>query len=128
MDINLKPETLFLFACIPIRLFLVGLGIQLSGWARVTYGALLLFPAVGFLGLYFSNSRMNASEAGGKTWWTSLRLIHGLLYLGAAIYGLQESSLMWIPLLLDWIIAVVLIWGKQYIVHTQSLFKRFEFL
>jgi len=112
---NLNPETLFLFVCIPLRLFLVGLGFQVSGWVRIAYGSLLLFPALGFLGLYFSNSRLNAFEGGGETWWAPLRLIHGLLYLCAAIYGLQGSSFVWIPLLLDWFIAVGLIWGKRFL-------------
>ena len=45
---------------------------------------------------------MNAAEAtGGKTWWAPLRLMHGMLYLTAAIYGTSQSRLTWVPLALD---------------------------
>ena len=57
--------------------------------------------AFGFLYLYFTNGRLNAPEAGGKTWWSKLRIIHGLLYLTAGIYALQNNKLCWVPLLID---------------------------
>ena len=44
-------------------------------------GYITLIPAIGFLYLYFTNSRLNAGEGGGKTWWHNFRIIHGMLYL-----------------------------------------------
>ena len=51
--------------------------------------------------LYFIKGRMNAPEGGGTTWWANYRLIHGLLYICASIYLLQEERLAWIPLTMD---------------------------
>jgi hypothetical protein len=63
-------------------------------------GLVLLFQALGFLYLYFTNTRLDAPEAGGHTWWASLRLLHGMLYLCAAIYASQGKQ-AWVPLLID---------------------------
>jgi hypothetical protein len=115
LNSGISPKTVFLFTCIPARLFLAGLGRYLTGLSLRVFGALLLIPALGFLGLYFGNMRMTAPEAGGKTWWAPLRLLHGLLYLCAAIYGIQGSRLVWLPLLLDWFIAIGLIFVRDFI-------------
>lgn len=91
----------FLLGCIPIRIIIVLLAFYINKQYLPYLGIVLLFPALGFLGLYFLNMRMMAPEAGGKTWWAELRLIHGLLYLCASIYAVQSKSIVWIPLLLD---------------------------
>jgi len=91
----------FLLGCIPIRIIIVLLAFYINKQYLPYLGIVLLFPALGFLGLYFLNMRMTAPEAGGKTWWAELRLIHGLLYLCASIYAVQSKSIVWIPLLLD---------------------------
>jgi hypothetical protein len=92
---------LFLFGCIPVRLLLAYLGATLNQEYLPYFGALLLVMSLGFLTLYFTNGRLNAPEAGGKTWWANLRLIHGLLYLAAAIYAIQKTNVAWIPLSID---------------------------
>ena len=61
----------------------------------------LLLQSFGFIYLYFMNLRLNAPEAGGKTWWANLRLIHGSLYLTSAVYAFQKKDVSWIPLLID---------------------------
>lgn len=98
----------FLLGCIPIRLLIVAIAFYINKQYLPYLGIALLFPALGFLGLYFLNIRMNAYEAGGKTWWAEFRLIHGLLFLCASIYAFQSKSITWIPLLLDVIIGFVL--------------------
>ena len=71
--------------------------------------------AIGFLYLYFNNLRLNAFEAGGNTWWAEYRLIHGMLYLTAAIYSYQMKSIAWIPLAIDVIFGFILFINKHYI-------------
>jgi hypothetical protein len=91
----------FLLGCIPARIFLIYLGATLDENVLPYFGLLLLTMSLGFLTLYFTNGRLNAPEAGGKTWWSNLRLIHGFLYLAAAIYALQKTNLVSIPLSID---------------------------
>jgi hypothetical protein len=45
---------------------------------------MFLLIGLGFLSLYATNSRLNAPEGGGVTWWAPYRVVHGLLYLAAA--------------------------------------------
>lgn len=91
----------FLLGCIPIRILIAALPTIIDHNYLPYFGFLLLMPAIGFLTLYFSNLRLTANEAGGKTWWAEFRLIHGLLYLCAAIYALQSKMIAWIPLVID---------------------------
>lgn len=91
---------LFLFACIPARLLLAWYSTKVPN--LTIFGLLLLLMALSFLYLYFTNSRLQAPEAGGATWWANYRLIIGLLYLAAAVYALQgKRDLVKYPLLID---------------------------
>ena len=93
---------LFFGVCIPIRLLLVYLASTINKNNFRFFGIFLLVIALGFLYLYFANKRLNAAEAtGGVTWWSEYRLLHGLLYLCAAIYAFQGKNTAWIPLLID---------------------------
>lgn len=92
---------LFLFACIPVRLGLCVLAYKLSKKNLPYLGIILALIGISFLYLFFTNSRMKAPEAKGDTWWHHYRLIHGMLYLTAAIYALRKENIAWIPLLLD---------------------------
>jgi|TARA_B110000967_G_C18600121_1_gene418787 hypothetical protein len=103
-----KRTLLFLLACIPARIILALLPLYIESSYLPYYGLLLLIPTLGFLYLYFNNLRLNAVEAGGHTWWADYRLIHGLLYLCASIYALQEKILAWIPLTIDVVLGLVL--------------------
>lgn len=91
----------FLLGCIPLRIGIVLLAYFLPKEYLQYLSLIFLIVSFSFLYLYFSNKRLDAPEGGGKTWWSHLRLLHGLLYLGACIYGLQQSSYVWIPLLID---------------------------
>lgn len=99
--IYMDSKLLFLFACIPIRILLVLVALYINVKYLPYYGMMLLLPALGFLYLYFTNSRLNASEANGTTWWANLRIVHGLLYLIASILAIKGNYMSYIPLLID---------------------------
>ena len=107
---------LFLLGCIPIRILLVYLSTLVPPDKLIFFSIPLLIVAIGFLYLYFTNKRLNALEAGsGGTWWSKLRLIHGLLYLAAFIYAFKGSNLVWIPLLIDVLFAI-----SVFIIHNYN--------
>jgi hypothetical protein len=101
---NLSSELLFILLCFPLRIIisilpnselLVGffnkikIKINTNIFYRI-FGIILLLISLGFLYLFFSNKRLRAGEAGGKTWWHNLRLFHGMMYLCASIYILKN--------------------------------------
>ena len=92
---------LFLFGCIPARLLITYISTIIPVDKLKFFSIPLFIISLGFIYLYFTNGSLNAPEAGGKTWWTNLRIIHGLLYLTAAIYAFQGDKLVWVPLLID---------------------------
>ena len=89
-----KSILLFLLGCIPFRILMAIAPKILEKDYLPYYGIILLTIALGFLYL-------EAPEAGGKTWWANLRIVHGLLYLIASILALQSNSDAWIPLAMD---------------------------
>ena len=106
---KLNSKLLFLIACIPSRIFLSIIPILNinSSIFYLIFGMILLTISYGFLYLYFTNKRLDATEAGGYTWWHKLRLFHGLMYLCVSIYilfNLQNKNLIKyasIPLFID---------------------------
>ena len=74
-----KSILYFLIGCIPIRIIIALIAMYINKEYLPYYGLVLLGPALGFLYLYFTKSRLNAPEAGGITWWANLRIVHGLL-------------------------------------------------
>ncbi len=95
----MNKQLLFFLGCIPMRLLIVW---YTKNYPSKNIGYLLSLISISFLYLYFNNLRLNASESStGVTWWAPYRLIHGLLYLTAAIYMFREKQYSWIPLLFD---------------------------
>ena len=91
----------FLIGCIGARLLLTIAPLYLPyNWLQL-FGLLILAIGGALLYAYFTNGRLNAPEGGGNTWWAKYRLIHGSLYLAAAIYLLKGDRIAWIPLALD---------------------------
>ena len=97
----MNSKLYFLIGCIPTRILIMLIALYLRKDYLPYYGLLLLGPAIGFLYLYFTNSRLNAQEAGGRTWWSKLRIFHGLFYLIAAVMAFNKNPLTWIPLAID---------------------------
>jgi len=110
----MNSVALFLFACIPVRLFLVWISTKIPVKYLGIFAALLLAMSLSFLYLYFTKGRQMAPEAGGVTWWANYRLIIGLLYLAAAIYAFQgRQDLIWIPLLMDVLFGITIFAKKH---------------
>lgn len=97
----------FLLGCIPVRILISCVPYLIDKEYLPYYGAILLIMGINFLILYFFNLRLNAPEAGGKTWWTNLRLFHGLLYICAAIYSLNMDKMASVPLGIDVVIGLI---------------------
>ena len=99
---------LFLLGCIPIRIIIALIPLYIDKKWLFYYSFILFTMSISFLYLYFTNSRENAFEAGGKTWWAKYRIIHGLLYLIAAYYAYFQNRNAWIPLMIDVIFGLFL--------------------
>lgn len=128
----MNSQLLFLTLCIPLRIIfallpnykLIEKYIPIKLNKKLFYqvvGIIFLCIAVGFLYLYFTNERLNAPEAGGKTWWHNLRLLHGLLYLCASIYilwNINNINLIRyasIPLIIDVIVGLLSFINYRYL-------------
>ena len=110
----MNSKALFLLGCIPARLFLVWLSRNIPVQYLKFLGAGLLLFGLHSLYLYFTNGRLNAFEAGGKTWWADFRLIFGSLLVIAAIYCFQgKQDMVWIPLTIDVIFGLLLFLIKR---------------
>jgi len=104
----------FLLFCIPARI-LIALGSKyVPDKYLKLYAFMLLLIGLSFINLFFTNVRLNAPEAGGKTWWAQYRIIIGSFYICAAIYAFQgRRDLIWIPLVMD-ILFGIFIFCKQH--------------
>jgi hypothetical protein len=91
----------FLLGCIPTRIAFAVIPLHIYESWLPYYGMIICAISIGFLYLYFGNLRLNSFESGGNTWWSEYRLIHGLLYLTAAIYLFQKKRQAYLPLTLD---------------------------
>ena len=96
----------FIWMCIPIRLYMAWLP-QETKYLK-SFGLILAIMSVTTFYQYMTNSRLNAYEGGGNTWWASYRIIHSLLYTIAAILLFQNNSNASIPLVIDVIMGILL--------------------
>jgi hypothetical protein len=111
-------QLLVLFGCIPLRIFIAYISTRIPEEHLQLFAIPLLLIGLGFLFVYFTGSRMNAPESGtGKAWWSDLRILHGMLYLTAAVYALQKKNTVWIPLTIDIVFGIIV-----FLVHYNSKF------
>ena len=104
---------LFLLGCLPIRILLAYIT-KISQGDRLKFIGYFLLPiALHSLWLYFTNTRLNAFEAGGITWWAPFRLLHGGLLLIASIYAMQVKDVAWVPLTIDVILGSILFYNHR---------------
>lgn len=99
---------LFLFLCIPLRLIMVYLPQILPKNYLFYLSFIIGLMGIGTLYLAFSNTRLNAPEGGGVTWWASYRFIHGMLLLTACFYLIKKDRKASIPLLMDVLLGICL--------------------
>lgn len=104
MTPNMRAN-LFIWVCIPTRLYIAWLPQVMPGRLRVL-GLVISIMAAGTLYLAITNGRMNAVEAGGKTWWAPFRFIHGALLAAAAAMLLKNNRNASLPLAIDAIIGI----------------------
>ena len=104
----LRRHLLFLLACIPLRIALILIYKYINVKFLPYVGGVLLIPALGFLSLYIFNLRQTGIETGNNIiWWNKLRVIHGIIYLGAAIFALKKEKHGWILLFIDVLIGLI---------------------
>lgn len=109
--------TLFIFACIPLRIIIALIPLYIEANWLFYYSFILFVIGVSFLYLYFTNNRQSAFEAGGITWWAKYRIVHGLLYLIAAYFAYYQNRNASIPLIVDVIFGSFLFVQKRFL-HT----------
>lgn len=108
MNNTQKRFILFLFGCIPTRLFLVYFAKNISLEYLPALGYLALIPAIGFIYLYLSGTRKTGVEVlGEKIWWNNLRPIHSLFYFTFAYNAVKKIKGAWIYLLYDVIFGLI---------------------
>ncbi len=98
---------LFWALCIPLRILIAAGSMWVPERYLTIFGMVLSLIGLSMLYLFFTNKRLNATEAGGATWWAPLRLLFGGLYLMAGIYAIQgKQKFIFIPLMLDVILGI----------------------
>ena len=105
---NEQSKYYFIFGCLPIRILMSLIPIYINKKLKIYYHIILLSISLSFLYLYFTNKRLDAFEAGGITWWSKFRIIHGLLYLFASIYLIENSNLSSKILFLDTLFGLII--------------------
>ena len=104
---------LFLFACIPARLLMAYLPQVLPASLLQPFGLAVLAMACGFAYLAITRGRMDAGEAGGKTWWADVRLVHAGLLAAASIYLFMKERSATVPLMLDAIAGILFFFAMR---------------
>jgi len=103
-----KRFLLFLFGCIVVRTLFAYVAKTVDVKYLPYLGALAIIPAIGFLYIFFTNSRETGREVfGEKIWWNNLRPLHALLYLTFAFLAFQKKTTSWIPLAIDVAVGLV---------------------
>ena len=104
-----KRFVMFLLLCIPTRLYFVHYAKQTNINTLKTLGYIALFPAIGFLYIYLTKSRLTGAETqGAKIWWNELRPIHSLLYFSFAYMAINGDKVnAYKSLLIDVLIGLI---------------------
>ena len=115
MDNIKKRFLLFLIGCIGTRSLFVYVAKHIDIKYLQKLGYLALLPSIGFLYIYFTDSRKTGPEVfGDKIWWNNLRPIHGLLYGLFAYNAINKNKNSYIYLLIDVIIGLISFLNHHY--------------
>ena len=97
-----KRFLLFLVGCIGTRSLFVILARKANTEYLKYMGYLALLPAIGFIYIYLTGSRITGGETfGDKIWWNNLRPLHALLYFLFAYNAIIGNKNAWLYLLFD---------------------------
>lgn len=101
--LNIKNRIfLFLFGCIPVRLFLVFLAKYGDKQIKNILSIITFIIGTGFLTIYFGGFRKTGVETGGNIiWWNDLRPVHAIIYYGFSISNYYGYKNAWQILLFD---------------------------
>jgi len=97
----MNRKVVFLLGCIPARILLAYIAKKTPRDKQIYLGIIFLAIGLTFLKLYFLNERTTSPEAQGEVWWAKYRIIHGLLYLTAAILAFKKDDRVYVPLVID---------------------------
>jgi hypothetical protein len=101
----------FWIGCIGIRTLFAYLAYIASNKYLQIMGALALVPAIGFIVIHIGGLRKRGIEVapgGGEIWWSTLRPVHGFLYLAFAVLALcKRRGCAWVALAADVFIGVL---------------------
>ena len=110
-----KRFLLFIFGCVPTRLFLTFIVKNLKPKYLPIAGVLGLILGISFLIIYYYNLRKTGIEVfGDKIWWNDIRQIHGILYLIFAHLAINKNKNAWVILLIDVIFGLVMFINYHY--------------
>ena len=97
-----KRFLLFLGGCIPSRFALMYLAKSMPNKYLPYLGYITLLMALGFIYLYFTNTRTVGAETFGQPiWWKNLRIVHGILYLLFSLFAINHYANAYLFLLYD---------------------------
>jgi hypothetical protein len=97
-----KRFLIFLIGCIGMRSLFVILAKNSNEEYLKYMGYLALLPAIGFIYIYLTGSRITGGETfGDKIWWNDLRPIHSLIYFLFAYNAIIGNKNAWLYLLFD---------------------------
>lgn len=113
---SMKPTTLFIWGCIPTRVFLTYLAYIVSKPTLKYMGYVALLPAIGFMYFYLSGTRKTGVETGGAPiWWNHLRPIHAALYATFAYFAIMGDRRAWMALAADALLGLTAFIIKHYV-------------
>ena len=104
MDTKIIRILLFIFLCIPFRIFLVYIAKYKQKYLKfLSFFAIII--GIGFIYFYFSGTRKIGLETFGELiWWNDLRLVHAFNFLTFSILTYFKPNIAFLPLLFDVII------------------------
>lgn len=107
MNNNCKRILLFLFGCIPTRLFITYIAkTQLQLLKYMAIPAFII--SIGFASIYLFKLRETGREVfGQKIWWNNLRPIHSILWASFAYMAFIANKEAWKILFIDTILGLI---------------------
>ena len=104
-----KSLLLFLFACIPLRIFIAYLAKTGSLRTLQLIAVFAIAVSIGFIYVYVTGSRQTGLEVfGGKIWWNDFRPVHAFLYAYFAfmVFITKQYDTAWLALATDVVVGL----------------------